>query len=212
MTRALRSARPGLRSGRTPALPSLLQPRPGVSPQASHSGRADGLCGLPLGVRPGPRPSLSLGARHRSGARCSPPAPRRGPAAARRPLGPNPLRARPLPSSTVACSCGRSGFFWRTSAGWPFPGALGLAPCYLCTWCSPDLVRKDRWQPPSPVFLLCQARGGRAEGGTHTYERGGRGPVSSEGAISAPSVLGMGGGGGRTPCALLRPSGLASAS
>lgn len=88
MTRALRSARPGLGSRRTPALPSLLQPRPGVSPQASHSGRADGLCRLPPGVpaRPGLRPSLSLGARHRSGARCWPPAPRRGPAAARRPL------------------------------------------------------------------------------------------------------------------------------
>lgn len=74
VTWALRRARPGLGSGRTPPGPLSS------TPQASHSGRADGLCGLPpsrcgpWGAGPAlcPRPPLSLGAPHQSGAQLPP--------------------------------------------------------------------------------------------------------------------------------------------
>lgn len=122
------------------ARPSLLQPRAGVSPQASHSGGADGLCGLPPLRDNGPAYRLPL-----LSAPCTSPklSARREP------------RGEAGPQRTALSSRARSALpRWSLGTledfGWTAL-ALSLQPgsVIFLHVVRPDLVGQDRWQPPS---------------------------------------------------------------
>lgn len=186
------------------ARPSLLQARAGVSPQASHSGGADGLCGLPPLRDNGPAYGLPLVCSPCTSPKLSPRREPRGEAGPRRTalssrarseagLCPAPVVARDFGGFRLGGPCPEPSARLRAISARGAPGPRGpgsMAASFLLLLA-----------PPGPR---------RAWGRTDTHlgvERGGGAPATQRGAFPPHLCSGWAGVGDGPPTHSLDPLG-----